>query len=138
MSTNQEKISIKSGKLEIISESSDIKINSNTYIHLGAKEGLYIDVGSKDKDNKPNKVRINSPKIEFGIPSSTTPLESVVKGDQLELILIEVLDLLNNIVSAPGAYIPQGQAMLKTLTQAKTELIKKKLKRFKSNITYTI
>ncbi len=137
MPTN-EKISIKSGKLELISENTDIKINSNTYIHLGAKEGIFIDVGAVDGDNKPNKIRINSPRIEFGIPTQTKKLEPVVKGDQLETILNEILDLLNSIVGTPGAYVPQGQVILKTLTQAKTELIKKKLKRFKSNKTYTV
>jgi hypothetical protein len=133
----EEKISAKSGKLELVSESDDIKINSNTYIHLGAKEGLFIDIGSVDGDNKPNKVRINSPRIEFGIPTQTKKLEPVVKGDQLELILKDILDLLNQIVSTPGAYIPQGQTILKTITQAKTEIIKQKLKKFKSKITYT-
>ena len=134
----EEKISAKSGKLELVSESDDIKINSNTYIHLGAKEGLFIDIGSVDGDNKPNKVRINSPKIEFGIPTQTKKLEPVVKGDQLETILNDILELLNQIVSTPGAYVPQGQVILKTNTQTKTELIKKKLKRFKSKITYTV
>lgn len=137
MPTN-EKISAKSGKLELVSESDDIKINSNTYIHLGAKEGLFIDIGSVDGDNKPNKVRINSPRIEFGVPTQTKKLEPIVKGDQLEIILNDILDLLNNIVGTPGAYVPQGQAILKTITQSKTELIKKKLKRFKSNKTYTV
>lgn len=134
----EEKISIKSGKLELVSESDDIKINSNTYIHLGVKEGLFIDVGNIDGDNKPNKIRINSPRIEFGIPTQTKKLEPVVKGDQLELILEDILDLLNQIVSTPGAYIPQGQTILKTITQAKTEIIKQKLKKFKSKITYTV
>jgi hypothetical protein len=137
MPTN-EKISVKSGKLELISENTDIKINSNTYIHLGAKEGLYIDVGSIDRDNMQNKVWINSPRIDFGKENTVDKLEPVVKGDQLELILIDVLDLLNQIVDTPGAYIPQGQVFLKTNTQDKTELIKQKLKRFKSNITYTV
>ena len=132
------KIIIKSKKLELISSNTDIKLNSNTYIHLGAKEGLFIDIGSVDGDNKPNKVRINSPKIEFGIPTQTKKLEPVVKGDQLETILNDILELLNQIVSTPGAYVPQGQVILKANTQTKTELIKKKLKRFKSKITYTV
>jgi hypothetical protein len=131
-------ITAKSGKLELVSSDEDIKLNSNTYIHLGAKEGLYIDVGSIDGDNEQNKVWINSPRIEFGLENPVNKFEPVVKGDQLELILIDVLDLLNQIVESPGAYIPQGQVFLKANTQTKTELIKQKLKRFKSNITYTI
>ena len=102
----------------------------------GVAFGLFV--GAVDGDNKPNKIRINSPRIEFGIPTQTKKLEPVVKGDQLETILNEILDLLNSIVGTPGAYVPQGQVILKTLTQAKTELIKKKLKRFKSNKTYTV
>ena len=131
-------ITTKSGKLELVSSEEDIKLNSNTYIHLGAKEGLYIDVGSVDGDNYQNKVWINSPRIEFGVSTPVNPLEPIVKGDQLEIILNDILDLLNQIVSTPGVYIPQGQIYLKSMTQFKTELIKQKLKRFKSDITYTL
>jgi hypothetical protein len=131
-------ITTKSGKLELVSSEGDIKLNSNTYIHLGAKEGLYIDVGSVDGDNIQNKVWINSPSIHFGKANLVDKLEPVVKGYQLELILNEILDLLNQIVSTPGAYIPQGQATLKILTKAKTELIKQKMSRFQSNITRTV
>lgn len=131
-------ITTKSGKLELVSSEGDIKLNSNTYIHLGAKEGLYIDVGSIDGDNIQNKVWINSPRIDFGKSNAVDKLEPVVKGYQLELILNEILDLLNNIVNTPGAYIPQGQAILKTITQAKTEIIKQKMSKFQSNITYTV
>jgi len=133
-----DKIIIKSKKLELISSNTDIKLNSNTYIHLGAKEGLYIDVGSIDGDNTQNKVWINGPRIDFGKENTVDKLEPVVKGDQLELILNEILELLNQIVGTPGAYVPQGQAVLKTITQAKTEIIKQKMSRFKSNITYTV
>jgi hypothetical protein len=133
-----DKIIVKSKKLELISSNTDIKLNSNTYIHLGAKEGLYIDVGSIDGDNTQNKVWINGPRIDFGKENTVDKLEPVVKGDQLELILNEILELLNQIVGTPGAYVPQGQAVLKTITQAKTEIIKQKMSRFKSNITYTV
>ena len=131
-------ITTKSGKLELVSSEGDIKLNSNTYIHLGAKEGLYIDVGSIDGDNIQNKVWINSPSIHFGKSNLVDKLEPVVKGYQLELILNEILDLLNQIVSTPGAYIPQGQATLKITTKDKTELIKQKMSRFQSNITRTV
>jgi hypothetical protein len=131
-------IAIKSGKLELVSSKNDIKLNSNTYIHLGAKEGLYIDVGSIDGDNVQNKVWINSPSIDFGKPNLVDKLEPVVKGYQLELILNDILDLLNLIVSTPGAYIPPGQVVLKTITKAKTEIIKQKMSRFQSNITRTV
>jgi hypothetical protein len=133
-----ETISIKSGKLELVSSTEDIKLNSNTYIHLGVKEGLYIDVGSVDGDNTQNKVWINSPSIHFGKANAVDKLEPVVKGYQLELILNEILDLLNQVVSTPGAYVPQGQAILKTVTQARTEIIKQKMSRFQSNITRTV
>jgi hypothetical protein len=73
-------ITTKSGKLELVSSEGDIKLNSNTYIHLGAKEGLYIDVGSIDGDNIQNKVWINSPRIDFGKPNTVDKLEPVVKG----------------------------------------------------------
>jgi hypothetical protein len=135
-----ETITIKSGKLELISSIEDIKLNSNTYIHLGAKEGLYIDVGSVDGDNKQNKVWINSPRIEFGKSGSskTKQLEPVVKGDQLEKILIDILNLLNLMASVPGAYVPQGQPTLINKTKNQTNSIKQKIKRIKSKITYTI
>ena len=131
-------ITTKSGKLELVSSKNDIKLNSNTYIHLGAKEGLYIDVGSIDGDNIQNKVWINSPRIDFGKPNIIDKLEPVVKGYQLELILNDILDLLNQIVSTPGVYIPQGQAILKTITKAKTEIIKQKMSKFQSKITNTV
>jgi hypothetical protein len=131
-------ISIKSGKLELVSSDTDIKLNSNTYIHLGSKEGVYIDVGTVGSDDVQNKVWINSPRIEFGLENLADKFEPVVKGDQLEVILGDILTLLNEIVSTPGAYLPQGQAQLVSHTAFTTNIIKQKLKRFKSQVTYTI
>ena len=85
MANTNEKISIKSGKLEIVSTTTDIKLNSNTYIHLGAKEGVFIDIGNIDGDNKTNSLIINAPSIELGLNKS--------KSDTIEFLQEEIFKL---------------------------------------------
>ena len=133
------KISIKSGKLEVVSTTTDIKLNSNTYIHLGAKEGVFIDIGNIDGDNKRNSLIINAPSIELGLNKPGYKQEPIVKGDTLEQKLNQIIEdlayqtrLICNPDSKPHAINLYNNIL------AETTQVKKELKDIKSNVSKTI
>ena len=142
MANTNEKISIKSGKLEIVSTTTDIKLNSNTYIHLGAKEGVFIDIGNIDGDNKTNSLIINAPSIELGLNKPGYKQEPIVKGDTLEQKLIQMtsiiedlayqIRLISNTDSQPHAVNLYNNIL------AETTQLKKELKDIKSKVSKTI
>jgi hypothetical protein len=142
MANTNEKISIKSGKLEIVSTTTDIKLNSNTYIHLGAKEGVFIDIGNIDGDNKINSLIINAPSIELGLNKPGYKQEPIVKGDILEQKLTQIINIIEDLayqtrlICNPDSK-PHAINLYNNIL-AETTQVKKELKDIKSKVSKTI
>ena len=135
-----EKITIKSNQIDIISSKDDVKVNSNTFIHLSSNESIKMETKFGDKQSK---VWLSSPIIQLGIETTTVKYQPVVKGDDLEKELIEIYQLLLQIVSFPGAQIAAGvptipNPTLISLIQGKLNSFTKKKKRFKSTVSKTV
>jgi hypothetical protein len=142
MANTNEKISIKSGKLEIVSTTTDIKLNSNTYIHLGAKEGVFIDIGNIDGDNKTNSLIINAPSIELGLNKPGYKQEPIVKGDTLEQKLIQMTSIIEDLayqirlISNPDSQ-PHAVNLYNNIL-AENTILKNELKVIKSKVSKSI
>ena len=135
-----EKISIKSSQIDIVSSIDDIKVNSNTFIHLSSNQSIKMETKIGDKQSK---VWLSTPIIQLGTESLTNKYQPVVKGDDLEKELVEIYNLLLQIVTFPGAQIslfgPTAPApSLIQLVQGKLNLFKKKRKKWKSTVSKTV
>jgi hypothetical protein len=136
-----EKISIKSSQIDIISSKDDIKVNSNTFIHLSSNQSIKMETKIGDKQSK---VWLSTPIIQLGTESLTNKYQPIVKGDDLEKELIEIYNLLLQIVSFPGAQIALGvvptlpNPSLIQLIQGKLNSFKKKRKKWKSTVSKTV
>lgn len=127
----QENIVLESNNIQVIGKNGPIFLNTNKEIHLGSGTQILMDVGPVGSKDPQNKVLINSPRIEFGIPNISSPqeqLEPVVKYNQLVLILNEMLEILQDSIESPNLNRTKGEI----------ETLKKKMDRIKSTITYTI
>jgi hypothetical protein len=100
-----ENISIKSPQIDIISSKDDIKINSNTFIHLSSNDSIKMETNIGDKQSK---IWLSSPIIQLGVETTVNKYQPIVKGDDLEKELIEIYNVLLHIVSFPGAQIAAG------------------------------
>jgi hypothetical protein len=136
-----EKISIKSSQVDIISSINDVKVNSNTFIHLSSNQSIKMETKIGDKQSK---VWLSTPIIQLGTESLTNKYQPIVKGDDLEKELIEIYNLLLQIVSFPGAQIALGvvptlpNPSLIQLIQGKLNSFKKKRKKWKSTVSKTV
>jgi hypothetical protein len=136
-----EKISIKSSQIDIISSINDVKVNSNTFIHLSSNQSIKMETKIGDKQSK---VWLSTPIIQLGTESLTNKYQPIVKGDDLEKELIEIYNLLLQIVSFPGAQIALGvvptlpNPSLIQLINGKLNSFKKKRKKWKSTVSKTV
>jgi len=136
-----EKISIKSSQIDIVSSKDDIKVNSNTFIHLSSNQSIKMETKIGDKQSK---VWLSTPIIQLGTESLTNKYQPIVKGDDLEKELIEIYNLLLQIVSFPGAQIALGivptlpNPSLIQLINGKLNSFKKKRKKWKSTVSKTV
>ena len=135
-----EKISIKSSQIDIVSSIDDVKINSNTFIHLSSNQSIKMETKIGDKQSK---VWLSTPIIQLGTESLTNKYQPVVKGDDLEKELVEIYNLLLQIVTFPGAQISVGTPTIPNpsliqLVQGKLNSFKKKRKKWKSTVSKTV
>ena len=135
-----ENISIKSNQIDIISSKDNIKLNSNTFIHLSSNESIKMETKI---ENKQSKIWLSSPIIQLGIETTTNKYQPIVKGDDLEIELIEIYELLLQIVSFEGSQIASGvlttpNPTLILLIQGKLNSFTKKRKKFKSTVSKTV
>jgi hypothetical protein len=133
-------ISIKSPQIDIISSKDDIKINSNTFIHLSSNDSIKMETKIGDKQSN---IWLSSPIIQLGTETTTSKYQPIVKGDDLEQELIEIYNLLLQIVSYPGAQIAFGvptlpNPSLVSFIQNKLNLFVKKRKNWKSTVSKTV
>ena len=126
-----EQIIIKSNEVQIIGDGGPIFLNTNKEIHLGTTSQVLFDIGPVGSKDPQNKLLINSPRIEFGIPNNSAPLlklEPTVKSGQLILILEKMLQILEDSVVSPNVNRTKGD-----IANLKQEMYK-----IRSQITYTI
>jgi hypothetical protein len=133
-------ISIKSPQIDIISSKDDIKINSNTFIHLSSNDSIKMETKIGDKQSN---IWLSSPIIQLGTETTTSKYQPIVKGDDLEQELIEIYNLLLQIVSYSGAQIASGiptlpNPSLVSFIQNKLNLFVKKRKNWKSTVSKTV
>ena len=133
-----------SNRLIFNARQNDTFINSKRYINLSAGDKVTIDVGDIDSDNEENMFLVNAPKIQFGLDRYGLA-EPIVKGEQLDLILTQLMETLatySTMVQAaaivPG---PIMALMLQPATQflsGRLQQIKFDMDNFKSEKTFTI
>jgi hypothetical protein len=139
-----EQIVLSSNRLIFNARQNDTYINSKRYINLSAGDKITIDVGPNDSDNEENMFLVNAPKMQFGLDKYGLA-EPVVKGEQLDLILTQLMEALATYSTmVQAAAIVPGPIMALMLTPAtqylagRLQQIKFDLNNFKSEKTYTI
>jgi hypothetical protein len=134
-----EQIVLSSGRLVFNSRSNDIYLNSKRYINLSAGDKVTIDVGNVDSDNEANMFLVNAPRVQFGLDKNGSA-EPVVKGEQLDDILTEIMQALadySDMVTAL-AISPPLLASASGFLKGRFQEIKLKLDDFKSPTSFTI
>ena len=123
----QQQISIQSEHVFMSSSVGDVNIQSNNNINTYAGGSIIIQTGNPQ--NTQNNLTINSRNIVLGVqPNSTIKLESVVKSDQLILILQQMLSIMTDIINNPDE--------VKCITEEIVEL-EKQLNKIKYSTTKT-
>ena len=139
-----EQIVLSSNRLIFNARDNDTYINSKRYINLSAGDKVTIDVGPNDSDNEENMFLVNAPKIQFGLDRYGLA-EPVVKGEQLDLVLTELMTAISTYSTmVQAAAIVPGPLMALMLTPAtqfltgRLQKIKFDLANFKSEKSFTI
>lgn len=139
-----EQIVLSSNRLIFNARQNDTFINSKRYINLSAGDKVTIDVGNIDSDNEENMFLVNAPKMQFGLDRYGLA-EPIVKGEQLDLILTQLMEALSTYSTmVQAAAIVPGPLMALMLTPAtqfltgRLQAIKFNLDNFKSQKTFTI
>lgn len=139
-----EQIVLSSNRLIFNARQNDTFINSKRYINLSAGDKVTIDVGPNDSDNEENMFLVNAPKMQFGLDRYGLA-EPVVKGEQLDLILTQLMEALSTYSTmVQAAAIVPGPIMALMLTPAtqyltgRLQAIKFDMNNFKSDKTFTI
>jgi len=139
-----EQIVLSSNRLIFNARQNDTYINSKRYINLSAGDKITIDVGPNDSDDEENMFLVNAPKMQFGLDKYGLA-EPVVKGEQLDLILTQLMEALATYSTmVQAAAIVPGPIMSLMLTPAtqylagRLQQIKFDLNNFKSEKTFTI
>ena len=133
-------ISIKSPQINIISSKDDIKVNSNTVIHLSSNNSIKMETKIEDKQSN---IWLSSPIIQLGTESLTNKYQPIVKGDDLEKELEDIYKLLLQVVQYAGAQIAAGvptspNPTLIQFVNGKLNSFKKKRKKWKSTVSKTV
>lgn len=135
---------------QIILDSDRILFNAREDNMLFSNKGFSFSTNGEfhfnTSDNTGNKFVVNAPKIQLGVDNGgTTTNNPAVKGNELESLLTEILDLidqlykvdlllLNPIAPLVGPCAPDAAFSGKTqASQLKIEGLKQRLKDFKSN-----
>ena len=138
---------------QLILNSDRIVINSKEDNLLFSNTGFSFSTNGEfhfnTEDKKGNKFVVNSPKIHLGLEGTQLTSNPAVKGNELETILTELLDiidtfykidalLLNPLTTVPGT--PTGPDATfpskTTTTQTRITNLKNRLKEFQSDKVY--
>jgi hypothetical protein len=135
-----QQVILTSDRLVFVSKNGEhILLNSSGVIHATSQLGVYIDVGNEDDEDTEKQFLINAPKIQLGIDRNGTP-EPVVKGEQLDEILTEMMQALADYsdMVAALAITPPLLVLPAIFLKGRLKEIKFKLDNFKSPTSFTI
>jgi hypothetical protein len=135
-----QQVILTSDRLVFVSKNGEhILLNSSGVIHATSQLGVYIDVGNEDDEDTEKQFLINAPKIQLGIDRNGTP-EPVVKGEQLDEILTEMMQALADYsdMVAALAIAPPLLILSSSFLKGRLKEIKFKLDNFKSPTSFTI
>ena len=130
---------------QIIINSGRVTLNSkDDSVFLFAKQAIGFSSAGTINFDADGDIVINSNKIYLGLESDVFKPQPVIKGDNLENLLIDILDDLNNLgqklskaKDSNGVGIPvvrtAGKSLIKSVTRLKTQI-----KGIKSDKTYTL
>lgn len=136
-----EQIILASNQLFFNARKDNVELLSGKTIHLAANKTIQLDVGLKGSTDKSNKFIVNAPNIQLGLKIKGRTLEPIVKGDKLEEILNELIDILSTYSDIVSASVPPFTGALSTVaTSLKLELnnLKIDFPEMKSDTSYTI
>jgi hypothetical protein len=136
-----EQIILASNQLFFNARKDNVELLSGKTIHLAANKTIQLDVGLKGSTDKSNKFVVNAPNIQLGLTIKGRTLEPIVKGDKLEEILIELIDILSTYSDIVSASVPPFSGPLAAAASAlKLELnnLKIDFPEMKSDTSYTI
>jgi hypothetical protein len=128
-----EQVVLSSGRLVLNARSNDIYLNSQRYINLSAGDKVTIDVGSIDSDNEQNMFLVNAPKMQLGLERYGVP-EPIVKGEQLDLLLTDLLDTLSTYSDLVQAAAVVPGPLMAVMLQPATAYLKGRIQQIKINI----
>lgn len=136
-----EQIILASNQLFFNARKDNVELLSGKTIHLAANKTIQFDVGLKGSTDKNNKFIVNAPNIQLGLTIKGRTLEPIVKGDKLEEILNELIDILSTYSDVVSASVPPFAGALSAAASAlKLELnnLKIDFPEMKSDTSYTI
>jgi|LauGreDrversion4_2_1035121.scaffolds.fasta_scaffold831349_2 hypothetical protein len=140
---NSEQIVLSSGRIVLNSRSNDVFISSKQFINLSSGNKVTIDVGSKDSTNSDNQFLVNAPRIQFGLETKGRTVEPSIKGDKLEEVYNETMDITANYTKMMNAavFFPPLAAIASTYLLLKQQSIKLELSEpgnVKSDTVYSV
>jgi hypothetical protein len=118
-----EQIILASNQLLFNARKDNIELLAGKTIHLAANNTIQIDVGLSDSTKNENKFLVNAPQIQLGLEIKGRTLEPIVKGDKLEEVLNELMDIITMYSDMVSASVPPYSPLLKVAaTQLQTSL----------------
>lgn len=141
MAEETKHIVLKSGKNTITSVTDMVEINAAKDIHMSSKTGLKIDLGSGEKSNF---IIVDDTNIILGKQRNQGEVaEPLVKGDQLENALDNILEVISDMASymyhiAEESAKPDFKEMNEYVQEQVALIRKYKLPKIKSERNKTI
>lgn len=138
-----EQIVLSSGRIILNSRSNDVFVSSKQFINLSSGNKVTIDVGSNDSTNSDNQFLVNAPRVQFGLNTKGRTVEPTVKGDKLNEVYNETMDVTSNYTKMMNAAVifPPLAAIASVYLQLKQANIKKEwaeVGNVKSDTVYSI
>ena len=141
---NKHQAILTSGRLIFNAREDNLFLLAKKDLAISVGQDVHINVGVKGSTT--SKLIINSPRVQFGLPSNSTKMEPVAKGDSavesVSELLAELSKFLNILTSAKGL-VSGGVATLPEVNLAadafmkKLPDLKKGLDKIKSTTTFT-
>jgi len=128
-----EQVVLSSGRLLFNARSNDIYLNAQRYINLSAGDKVSIDVGPEDSDNEQNMFVINAPRMQLGLERYGV-IEPIVKGEQLDLLLTDLMDTLSTYSDLVQAAATVPGPLMAIMLQPATAYLKGRIQQLKINL----
>lgn len=143
---NKEQVILTSDRIIFNSKADSIFVTSNKFIGLSSNEGIHFNVGPKGSTDASKLFIVNAPKIQLGLSSKGSSLESVGKGDTIVEIFGDIINALNTFSSSLEKATGTGVGTISLLAvNVAAGLLKgrlvnatNKLEKIKSTVSYTI